>query len=331
MGRGKHTNPEKRELICKLRQMGKTYLVIQETLGCGASTIANALKYTEKPETRGRKRNTSKADDRLIVRYSKNNPAASSKVILDKVQLPVSDVTIHRRLLENKLFARSPRKVPLLTKKHLQARIKFAKSHADWPATKWRNILWTDESKIVLFGGTGSRQYVRRPPNTEYLPQYTVKTVKHGGAKVNVWACFSYYGVGPIHLINGIMDQHVYVKILDEVMLPYAEYEMPLKWVFQQDNDPKHTSKKAKEWFRVKGIQVVEWPPQSPDLNPIENLWCDVKKYVADAKPTNNQHLWRVVEEAWRKITPTRCQNLVNSMPRRCKAVLKNKGFSTKY
>jgi len=60
-----------------------------------------------------------------------------------------------------------------------------------------------------------------------------------------IWARFSYYEVGPIHWIKAIMDQHVYVDIMDTIMLAYAEYEMPLVWVFQQDNDRKHTSKKA--------------------------------------------------------------------------------------
>ena len=87
-----------------------------------------------------------------------------------------------------------------------------------------------------------------------------------------IWGCFSYYGVGPIYHIPGIMDQFGYIKILEEVMLPYAEEEMPLKWVFQQDNDPKHTSKRAASWFQTNKIKVMEWPAQSPDLNPIEKL-----------------------------------------------------------
>lgn len=127
------------------------------------------------------------------------------------------------------------------------------------------------------------------------------------------------------------MNQHMYVDILENVALPYAEEEMPLKWVFQQDNDPKHTSRKAKEWFRVKGIEVMEWPAQSPDLNPIENLWGDVKRAVSAAKPTNNRDLWDVVRESWYNIPVERCKVLVDSIPRRCKEVLIRKGSTTKY
>lgn len=262
MGRAKHCTDEQRNLIVKLREEGKLYAEIQKLLSCSAKMVSNAIKYVKKPENRGPKRKTSIQDDRKIVRMSKMEPSKSAVQIRKEMNLSVSDMTVRRRLLEANLAARSPRKKPLLTKKHRDKRLEFAKNFVSWPDRKWRNILWTDESKVVLYGGVGSRQYVRRPPNTEQQPKYTTKTVKHGGSKIMVWGCFSYYGVGPIHKIDGIMDQHVYVDILKNIMLPYSVEEMPLKWVFQQDNDPKHTSRKAKEWFRVNGIQVTDWPAQ---------------------------------------------------------------------
>lgn len=331
LGRGKHCSEERRQIIKKLREKGKTYKEIKEILGCSDQMISNALSYKNKPETRGRKRKTTRVDDRRIIQTSKKHPTASSAEIKKRLDLSVSDVTVRRRLLENKLYARSPRKVPLLTKKHVAARLKFAKDHIRWPKEKLRNILWTDESKVVLFGGTGSRQFVRRPQNAEYNPKYTVKTVKHGGAKVMVWGSFSYSGVGPIHWIKETMDQRVYVEILETVMLPYADWNMPLKWLFQQDNDPKHTSKSAKEWFRFNGVEVMSWPAQSPDLNPIENLWSDIKRCVAERRPSNTKELWSTVQEAWQQIPLKRCHDLIDSMPRRCAAVIQNCGYSTKY
>ena len=331
MGRGKHCTPEKRNIIVQLRNLGKTYKDIQEICGCSAKMIHNALNFKEMPENRGIRRKTTPHEDRSIVRYSRVQPFASSSKIKNDLSLNVSGVTIRRRLKEQNLKACHPRKVPLLATRHVKARLEFAKSHLNWPITKWRNILWSDESKIVLFGGKGSRQYVRRPPNTENDPRYTLKTVKHGGLSIMVWACFSYSGVGPIFMIDGIMDRSVYVNILENVMFPYANREMPLKWTFQQDNDPKHTSKLVKSWMASKRIDLMSWPAQSPDLNPIENLWGDVKRYVANANPTSRSQLREVVQKSWERIPVKRCQDLVDSMPRRCQAVIKNNGYTTKY
>ena len=104
--------------------------------------------------------------DRRITRMAKAQPMISSRMIKDSLELPVTAMTGRRRLCEANLFTRVPRKVLLLKKAEqvVRNRLQFAKEHINWPKEKWRNILWTDESKIVLFGFRGHRQFVRRPP-----------------------------------------------------------------------------------------------------------------------------------------------------------------------
>ena len=102
---------------------------------------------------------------------------------------------------------------------------------------------------------------------------------------------------------------------------------------FPQDNDPKHTSKKAKKWIEDNGIQVLSWPAQSPDLNPIEHLWEHLKQHLHqyETPPKGVHKLWDRVSEEWNAISPEVCQNFIESMPRGIEAVLKAKGGYTKY
>ncbi len=102
-------------------------------------------------------------------------------------------------------------------------------------------------------------------------------------------------------------------------------------FTFQQDNDPKHTAKITKDWLHNNSVTVLEWPSQSPDLNPIEHLWRDLKMAVHQRLPSNLTELERICKEEWQRIPKSRCEKLVSSFPKRLMAVLNQKGASTKY
>lgn len=315
---------------------GLTVTELAKKYSINKSVVSRLIKKYESQGTietihaGGRPEKTTEKDDHLIKWCIQKDPTISANQILKKLKLPVSESTIKRRAVGFGLFSRRPARKPFLSEKNRKARLLFARSHIDWTITKWRSVLFSDESKFNLRNSDGI-MFVRRPKGERLNPKYCVPTFKYGGGgNVLVWGCFSGHGIGPIHRIDGIMDRFVYVNILKNVMLPFADEEMPVKWRFQQDNDPKHTSKLAKDWFRDNKIEVLEWPAQSPDLNPIENLWEIVNKRV-DRTCSNKEALFDAVKEAWNNIPEETISNLIASMPKRCSEVIRNNGMHTKY
>ena len=140
-----------------------------------------------------------------------------------------------------------------------------------------------------------------------------------------VWECMGQNGVGVLAEVEGRMDAKQYVDILEE-NLDKSRKKLKVekkKAIFQQDNEPKCTSNLAQKWFKDNKIDLMEWPAQSPDLNPIEHLWnilqCKLNKY--EEPPKGVYELRDRVAEEWNKITPEECQNLIESLPRRLEAV----------
>ena len=97
------------------------------------------------------------------------------------------------------------------------------------------------------------------------------------------------------------------------------------------DNDPKHTAKIVKKWLEDNKVNVLEWPSQIPDLNPIENLWADLKRRVQARRPTNLTQLHQFCQEEWARIPAEYCKKLVEGYRKRLTQVMQFKGNATKY
>ena len=206
--------------------------------------------------------------------------------------------------------------------------------HISICAPTWRRVIWSDETKINHLGSDGTKWAWKK--TGECLNERLVQgTLKFGGGSVMVWGCFMWEGVGYATKIEGRMDGELYRSILDEDLQNSIRYYQldPAKIIFQQDNNPKHTCKKAKEWFENNGMTVLPWPAQSPDLNPIEHLWDYLKRKLGQyaTAPNGILELWERIEKEWEDIPASECQKLIESMPRRVEQVLKAKGGYTKY
>lgn len=254
----RRTTLQLRKAVLRLSKQGKKSREISCLLSIGKTTVNNIIskfKATQSldnlPQS-GRPRKTSLRVDKVIRRKSVIDVRKTAREIAQELHdenlADVSRSTVTRRLHKVGLFGRVGVKKPLIRKKNQMARMKFAEKYKHWTTNDWSKVLFSDESKFNLFGSDG-RQYVRRPVGTRYDSRYQIPTVKHGGGGIMVWGAFSSHGVGPLVEIDGKMDRFAYENILREHMLPFARRTMPRKFIFQHDNDPKHTSKVVKDFL----------------------------------------------------------------------------------
>ena len=157
---------------------------------------------------------------------------------------------------------------------------------------------------------------------------YDQKTRSHGGGHVMVWGCFSWHGPGPLFRINGTLNSEGYRKILSRKMLPYARQKFGDEehYIFQHDNDSKHTSRTVKCYLANQDVQVLPWPALSPDLNPIENLWSTLKRQLKNQPARSADDLWTRCKFMWERIDRSECRNLIGDMAKRCQEVIANNG-----
>ena len=340
MGKKKELSTECRAQVEALSNEGLSQRQIALRLNICQGTVHYTLKricqtggYKSKSRC-GRRAVTTERTNNLIKRLVISSPSMSSKEIrsrLDLLSTVPSERTIRRRLHSDLgLKAYKPVKKPLLSRKNVEDRLRFARRYANWTSEDWSKVMFSDESSFAQF--RVGRSFVRRPPNQRFNERYLQPTVKHP-ASVMVWGCISASGRGGLFFLppHTTMNAKNYLAMLKEKLPPWMTVRETS--IFQHDGAPCHRAKVVKTWLQQQSfMELPNWPGSSPDLNVIENCWAVMKTKVAAKNPSSYSELCKAIKEVWtHEITREFCASLVSSMPRRLKLVIAARGRSTRY
>lgn len=302
-------SPTKKARLVRAFERDEPPQQLAEEFGIHLSTVYRTVArhrmqpdFYAKSARPGRPKKMSKHDVKFAVRKIDACVAADATDLQRQFFPSLSPRTVRRHLSDAGLPGRIRRKVPFINPKQRQDRVRWADTFYDWPKQFWEQVVFSDESKFLLIGSDG-RRWCRRRTGDALDPRFTKKEVKHGGGSIMVWGCITSKGVGRLYRVTGKLDAAGLVEIYREALLgTIADHSLQLsEVVFQQDNDPKHTSEKAWEFLRAHNIDQLPWPPSSPDLNIIEHVWDHLDKLIRSrqAKPANLEDLWTALEEEW--------------------------------
>ncbi|KAE9187998.1 hypothetical protein PF005_g20235 [Phytophthora fragariae] len=251
----------------------------------------------------GRPRLTDARHDRRIIRAVEKDRFVSAARLAAEVSKEigkeVSSDLIRDRIHEAGLFGRSARKKPFLSAKHRRQRLKYAKCFDNMQPEWWSRVLFSDEASVELHGTSG-RVSVWRRPHEAFDPRCVISTRKSSRKSLMVWSSVTANGVGTMHFCEKSFNGEYYRELLRKEM-PFTKLSIGLSGdtLFVHDNAPAHTAKLTTKCVRELQLISLGHPPQSPDLNPMENLWFLMKKELNKDPTTTIENLKTKLLQIW--------------------------------
>ena len=336
--------------IIALKMKNDSFPAIAKQLNRPLSTVKHfyqryKMRGTSKNQSStGRPRIIDERTQRHLARASKKARHLPLAELCNDIVPKVSVRTVKRSLAEVNIKKWRAKKRALLKQRHAIQRLAWAKKHKEWTKEDWKGIIFSDECSVEK-SKNPKGIWVFRTPAEKWEKDCIHGVTKGPGIKLMVWACIWGRNKGPlIPIFEKSVNRWVYIQVLEDGLLDtLQEVEDTIgDPVFQQDNAKIHTARDTMAWFEENNIQVMEWPSNSPDLNPIEHCWKRLKEKLHQRFPDIHKTkggpaavrrcLAEALSDVWtRDIEGDFLEKLWESMPKRVAAVLKAKGWYTKY
>lgn len=319
MGRRMKVTPAMRRKIMDLYKEIGNFAEVARRTGFDENTIRRYVKNSTSKIRRKLVKTPPKVTPRLrrlIVRTVLRKRRCSIRNIESELNHIVSKSTIANILKENGIRKRKAKRRTFLTQRQKQERKQFAIRFIE-EKRSWDKIIWTDEKKFRIDGPDSYNKYWV-PVDKEHVTDVQSKDYQRYKG-VMIWMAISSKGVIHFERVTGTMNADRYFEVVFANALPRIHAEHGIDFVFQQDNATCHKEKSIMDAFTEHGIDVMAWPPCSPDLSPIENVWSIIASRVYKDKACfeSEESLWKIISAEIRKLTATELHPLVKSIGRR--------------
>ena len=337
MARHEYTIQEIAPLL-SLRRAGKSYSAISKQEGVPVTTVRRLVKKHLKdngaslgaPTRRGITNGLTQREKAAVIRNVRRDPQQTLAELAKYGTgvRPLNPRTVRRVLDQAGITQHVSAGGPALTPEQRRARLKWAKDHANWSVQDWRHVLWSGESGRY-FGFVPKNPRIWCRPDDLFLDNIPPPPDPADCHYVRYWGAISGQGVGPLSIVpqNTHVNSTFFKGLLEEVMIPYYR-SLSGHNIFQQDGTRHHTARSVLSFLEDQEVEVMKWPSRSSDLNPIEDVWKMLNKNIdkRNNEIHSYQELERVLQEEWGKLDNKKILSYIDSMPSRCKRVIKNKG-----